>query len=334
MVWRSPIDRAWVFYLSVSVLLGVGPAHAGAFKYRLPSPGCVPTASETVVGYIHTHRVLDKETLLDIARNYELGFNEIELLYPHLDPWLLEPGIRLSVPTLWVLPSTKHEGLVINLPEMRLYRFFPRIKMVKTYPVGIGVLGWETPEGVYRVVKHELNPTWAVPPSLQEEYGAATIPPGPENPLGGYWIGLSLKRYGIHGTNFPWGVGRLVSHGWIRLYPEHIPKLFKETPVGTPVEIICEPVKIGFRNGKVFLEVHPDPYGKIADLEMEARNRLQNLGVWDDVSMDIFKTAMRNRNGVPVCIGKKRKGGDRFSASEAMSWRSTHLSTYRKEGTQ
>jgi L,D-transpeptidase ErfK/SrfK len=218
---------------------------------------------------------------------------------------------------------------------MRLYRFFPEIKMVKTYPVGIGVLGLETPEGVYRVLGREVHPTWAVPPSLQEEYGASTVPPGPENPLGEYWIGLSLNKYGIHGTNFPWGVGRMVSHGCIRLYPEHIAKLFHETPSGTPVEIIYAPVKIGFRNGAIFLEVHPDTYGKVADLEADAKTRLQNLNIWDHVSKDILKTAIRNRNGVPVRIGAERKGGDRVSTSQAICWRSArNLSTQRKEGFQ
>ena len=301
-------SRAGIICLIVWIsccILGEGSAHAGAFKYRLSSPGDNPASVETVVGCIQMHTIAPKETLLDIARNYGLGFNEIQLPYHHLDPWIPEPGLCLSIPTQWVLPPTKHEGVVINLPEMRLYRFFPLIKMVKTYPVGIGDLGWETPQGVYRVVEHEVDPTWEIPPSLQEKYGITWVPPGPENPLGKYWIGLSRKGYGIHGTNFPWGVGRLVSHGCIRLYPEHINQLFKEIPLGTPVEIIYEPVKIGFRNGEIFLEVHPDPYKKFVDLETHTRSRLQELGLWGYISKEGLQVALKTRNGVPAKIGFK-----------------------------
>jgi L,D-transpeptidase ErfK/SrfK len=329
------IFKNWFFFWAVSLLLGVGASHAGAFRYRLPPASGEISAAQTIVGCSQSHTVAPEETLLDIARNYGLGFNEMELLYPHVDPWIPKPGTRLSIPTRWVLPPTRHQGVVVNLPELRLYRFFPEIKMVKTYPVGIGALGWETPEGVYRVVEHEIHPSWLVPPSLRAQYGARVVPPGPQNPLGEYWIGLSLKKYGIHGTNFPWGVGRLVSHGCIRLYPEHIARLFNETPAGTPVEIIYEPVKVGYRNGDIFLEVHPDTYGKVADLAAHSKTRLKNLGIWDDVRKDIFETAIKARNGVPVRIGTGRKGGDRVTTLQAIGWRSAkNVSTQRKEGFQ
>lgn len=308
MVSRSALRAARFLLCTLLFFFSCGYAYSGAFKYRLPSPGDNPKSFETVVGGIQYHTVSEKETLLDIARNYELGFNEVQLLYPLIDPWIPEAGTRLVIPTMWILPATKKEGIVINLPELRLYRFFPKIKMVKTYPIGIGDLGWETPEGAYRVIVHEVNPTWRIPLSLREKYGRSYIPPGPENPLGEYWIGLSRKGYGIHGTNFPWGVGRLVSHGCIRLYPEHISRLFTETPVGTPVEIIYEPIKVGFRQGEIFLEVHPDPYGKIVDLKGHARTILRNLGLLESVSEEKVNAALLVRNGVPFPIGIKREG--------------------------
>ena len=140
---------------------------------------------------------------------------------------------------------------MINLPEMRLYRFFPRIGAVKTYPVGIGGQHGKTPEGTCWVVDRRVDPTWVVPASLKEKYDVPMIPPGPENPLGRYWLGLSRKGYGIHGTDFPWCVGRAVSNGCIRLYPEHIEQLFGKPPVGIWVEIVYEPVKVGFRRGEI-----------------------------------------------------------------------------------
>jgi len=303
--------------LIILILMGGDLACAGAFKYRFSSPGEDPGIEETVVGYIRTHTVTPKETLLDIARDYGLGFNEIQMLYPRIDPWIPEPGRRLSIPTKWILPRTKYQGVVINLPELRLYRFFQRIEMVKTYPVGLGDIGWETPEGIYRVVDRQVHPTWVIPPSLREKYKITNVPPGSNNPLGKYWIGLSRKGYGIHGTNFPWGVGRLVSHGCIRLYPEHIAQLFQEVPVFTPVEIIYEPVKLGVKNGEIFLEVHPDLYGKIADMEEYTQNRIQELGLYDFISKDKVKEALQQENGVPVHVGTIEKGG--VKAGDAVS---------------
>ena len=279
-------------------------AFAGAFEYRLPDQGTTePGEWNTVVGFMQAHTVREHETLLDIARLYGLGFNEIQLLYPGTDPWIPEPGSVVTIPTEWVLPATRHEGIVINVPEMRLYRFFPKIHAVKTYPIGIGDQATRTPEGTCRVADRQVYPTWVIPDSLRWKYAVSMIPPGPENPLGKYWLGLSREGYGIHGTNFPWCVGRSVSNGCIRLYPEHIEQLFQETPVGTSVEIVYEPVKVGFRDGKVFVEVHPDLYGKIHRMEDYALERLQESVGLRCVSMELLRTALKECKGVPVPVG-------------------------------
>ena len=317
-MFKRIIGRCVLQILIILILIGGELACAGEFKHRFASPGEDSSVEETVVGRIRAHTVAPKETLLDIARDYGLGFNEIQILYPEIDPWIPEPGLRLSIPTRWILPSTKYQGVVINLPELRLYRFFPRIGMVKTYPVGIGDLGRETPEGIYRVVECEVRPTWVIPHSLREKDGITRVPPGPNNPLGKYWIRLSRKGYGIHGTNFPWGVGRLVSHGCIRLYPEHIAELFKEVAIGTPVEIIYEPVKIGVKRKEIFLEVHPDLYGRVMDMKEYTRNRLQELGLRDYISIEEVKVALQKHDGVPVRVGTMKKGGDRAMAQEAV----------------
>lgn len=306
--------RSWGYLLSawllslVTVLCALGTGQAGGFRYELPSPGKDPMGWETVVGFIQGHTVEAQDTFLDIARHYGLGFNEMELLYPQFDAWLPPVGSRLLIPTEWVLPETKKEGVVINIPEMRLYRFFSRVRMVKTYPVGIGDEGWHTPVGTYKIVDRQVDPAWSVPKSLREKYGTSLMPPGPENPLGKHWLGLSRKGYGIHGTNFPWAVGRLVTHGCIRLYPEHMELFFQETPVGTPVELIYEPVKIGFRRGEIFVEVHPDIYGKIPNLSEYARRRLQQSGVWPFISPAELEQVVQRRDGVPMRVGALEKG--------------------------
>jgi L,D-transpeptidase ErfK/SrfK len=295
------LNKICLFVLSIFII-GFSPkAIPAGFSY---------SADKTVVGAIRHHIVMSKETLLDIARNFDLGYLEISRLYPDMDPWNPGRGRNLVIPTQWVLPPTKSYGLVINLPEMRLYHFFPKINMVATYPVGIGDIGWETPSAVAHVIDRTADPVWTVPKSLRAKYGMASMPPGPDNPLGKYWIGLSLKGYGIHGTNSPWGVGRLVSHGCIRLYPEDIAILFENVSVNTPVEIVYEPVKIGIRDHNIFIEVHPDIYQRIPDIRTQTIHRLQKLGIMSGVSVLKVKDALEKQSGVPVRVGFLKKGGD------------------------
>jgi L,D-transpeptidase ErfK/SrfK len=301
----------FVLFVVAWFCLSGDQAFAFAYSYHFPGKDEGLEESRTVIGFTQSHTVKPEETLLDIARHYGLGFNELQLLYPTVDPWIPKPGQCLDIPTQWILPKKTKGGIVINVPEFRLYWFIPKTRLVSTYPVGIGVLDWRTPEGRYRVVERELNPTWEIPKSLQEKYGVAQMPPGPDNPLGDRWLGLSGSGYGIHGTNFPWGVGRLVSHGCIRLYPEHIERLFDEVTMGTPVEIIYEPVKIGVMDGKIYIEVHPDIYAKIPNQAEYARNRIEQWGLLEYVSSRLVMDALRKCNGVPVPIGIVPKGGDK-----------------------
>ncbi|MEW6440137.1 MAG: L,D-transpeptidase family protein [bacterium] len=238
-----------------------------------------------------------------MARSYGLGFNEIQILHPDLDPWIPPPGTDLEIPTQWVLPPSRRHGIVINLPEMRLYRFYPAVQMVATYPVGIGDAETPTPEGDYRIVSREVDPTWVIPQSLRAKYDVRAIPPGPDNPLGQFWLGLSLEGYGIHGTDFPWCVGRMISYGCIRLYPEDIEPLYRDVPAGMPVEIVYEPVKIGFKEREIFVEIHPDVYGRFPDFSSYALQVLSEEVRLPDVFMDLFWAAVERSDGMPVAIG-------------------------------
>ncbi len=276
---------------------------SGAYRYQFPSEKVSVKEWNTVIGVIQGHTVKEGETFLDIARDYGLGFNELEILYPDVDPWIPRVGTRLLIPTQWVLPPTSHYGIVINVPEMRLYLFYPKSQLVRTYPIGIGDVDFETPLGVYRVISRQIDPSWTVPKSLRQKYGTAFMPPGPDNPLGKHWLGLSRRGYGIHGTDFPWSVGRLVTHGCIRLYPEHMEQLFQQVAVNTPVEIIYEPVKVGFKGGEIYMEVHPDPYRKIKDLKSHAFRVVERMGLSGSVSPDKVISAVEHRDGVPVKVG-------------------------------
>ncbi|MFW6054446.1 MAG: L,D-transpeptidase family protein, partial [Thermodesulfobacteriota bacterium] len=135
--------------------------------------------------------VKEGETLLDIARLYDLGFNEMQDLYPELDPWIPPEGTELTIPSRWVIPGERRKGIVVNVAELRLYFFRGKEKAVRTFPIGIGRRDWPSPLGTFRVGEKRANPRWYIPRSLQEKYGLKTMPPGPDNPLGNYWIGLA-----------------------------------------------------------------------------------------------------------------------------------------------
>ncbi len=302
------MKKACALLMLVSLLLLPGASFAkGAYTYCFPKKrtGIDPSAL-TVIGASQDYVITKEDTLLDVARNFDLGYNEMVLAYPAIDPWITPAGETLSIPTAWVLPSVNSKGIVINVPELRLYLFFTDIKMVKTYPIGIGVLDSPTPLGRFTIMEKTKNPTWNIPLSLQEEYGRQSMPPGPDNPLGAYRLRLSNFDVGIHGTNIPWGVGRLVSHGCIRLYPEDIEELFSEVKVGTPVEIIYEPVKIGFKEGHIFVEVHPDLYNVITDLFIDTARKLFIYQLWEEIDVDLLSKAVEEHTGIPVDITRKK----------------------------
>jgi L,D-transpeptidase ErfK/SrfK len=279
----------------------------GAYPFRMPEhEESIDPSANTVIGEFRDYVINEKDTLLDIARNFDLGYLDIILFHPDIDPWVPPQGKTIAIPTAWVLPAADNNGIVINVPELRLYLFLNDIHMVKTYPIGLGVLDWTTPFGRFTIVEKTKNPTWNIPPSLQEKYGRQTVPPGPENPLGEYWLRLSNYNYGIHGTNAPWGIGRLVSHGCIRLYPEDIEELFSVVELGTPVHIIYEPIKIGFKDGRIFIEVHPDLYNEISDLLLYTAKKLFTYRIWEEVDLDLLVRALEEKKGVPIDITRKQ----------------------------
>ena len=275
----------------------------GAYPYRFPdSKLSLDPKADTVIGILGEYTIKEKDTLLDVARDNDLGFNEMESLYPDIDPWVPPRGMKLVIPSQWILPQTRKYGLVINIAEMRVYYFLKSIGMVRTYPIGIGDHGWFSPEGTFWVKEKRKKPAWYIPESLQEKYQMKVMPPGPDNPLGDYWLGLSIAGYGIHGTNFPWAIGRLVTHGCIRLYPEDIEKLFPLVRVKTPVEILYEPVKVGLKEGRIFMEVHPDVYQKIPDLKEYGTNKIRSSGLAEKVNQELMLEALEKKQGIPVDI--------------------------------
>jgi L,D-transpeptidase ErfK/SrfK len=277
---------------------------AGPFTYRLPQGSRVDPEAVTVVGQPQTHHIVRYENFFQLAQKYDLGYWELAYYHRNLDPFYLPWETDITIPTQWIIPERKsYPGYLINLAELRGYRFFPGKHEVYTFPVGIGVLDYKSPIGKhFRVQSKVINPGWHIPPHLQAKYGMSYMPPGPDCPVGNRWMGLS--HYGLHGTCYPMGVGRLVSHGCIRHYPEDIIKLFDMTPVGTSVEFIYEPVKFGYLKGRIFVEVHRDIYRKHPDMLKYAISRLEDRNLAGQINWPKFLRAVEEQSGAPVDISR------------------------------
>jgi L,D-transpeptidase ErfK/SrfK len=281
--------------------------------------GCLGEAGAAfdgdLIGQPQIHITNGQETLLDVARDNDLGLLEILAANPGVDPWV--PGEETSVllPTQHILPDAPRDGIVINLAELRLYYFPGKGAAPATHAIGIGRDGFTTPIGESKVVRKATDPTWHPTASTRADNPtlAAAVPPGPDNPLGRYALYLGWKTYAIHGTNKPWGVGRRVSRGCIRLYPEQIEALYPLVPVGTRVSVVDQPVKLGWHQGELYMEVHPD-LSQLDELESGAGFVPRPL---PEVSQAIFErsgteahrldwpvidVALKQRLGIPVQI--------------------------------
>ncbi|MGQ9687438.1 MAG: L,D-transpeptidase [Desulfobaccales bacterium] len=298
------ISRFLIVFFVVLAFGGAPLLAAGPFPYRLPQGPGVDFNAVTVVGTPQSHHIVRYENLYQIARKYDLGFWELAKFHRALDHFYLPWDTDIVIPTQWILPeTTRPPGYLINVAELRGYRFFPDKGEVRTYPIGIGVLDYKTPIGrSFRVQSRVANPSWRIPAGLRWKYNMTVMPPGEDNPVGSHWLGLS--HYGLHGTHAPMGVGRLVSHGCIRHYPEDIKELYDITPVGTTVQIIYEPVKFGYLQGRIFVEIHEDIYFKVVDMFHYALNRLESKGLGSRINWTKFLKAVEEQSGAPVDISR------------------------------
>ena len=293
----------------------------------------LPPLENNIIGSIKTIKAEHKDTLLDIARRHGLGYEDIVKANPNLDIWIPGKDSDVLLPTKYILPNVKREGLVLNLAEYRMY-YFPVPKknekpIVITYPISIGRMDWETPLGETRITAKAKNPSWYPPESIRAEHEAEgdflprIVPPGPDNPLGEYAMRLDIPGYLIHGTNRPAGVGMRVTHGCIRMYPEDIFFLYNELKVGTPVRIINEPIKLGWDERKLFLEVHSSldskqEVNKSFLYENDNLPKKHNLTILtekiiavtkesnrDAIDWQMAETILVDPRGIPVIIGSK-----------------------------
>jgi L,D-transpeptidase ErfK/SrfK len=291
-------------------------------RFVLEQPGVA------VVGTVQATYPDEEDTLPDVARRFNLGFDELARANPGVDPWSLDPKKPIVLPTRFVLPDAPHEGVVINIAAMRLY-YYPKHpagtpQVVITHPIGIGRVGWRTPEGVTRIVSRQKDPVWIPPPSIRREHREngdplpARVPAGPDNPLGAHLFRLSWPGYLIHGTDKPYGVGMRSSHGCLRLYPEDIALLFDEIPISTPVRIVNQPFVLGWSGDSLYVQAFGPLEDDRRDWRHGPRSLLKKAGsspLWrrikaDDERIDwgLARDLAADARGLPVSI--MRRDGD------------------------
>lgn len=297
------ISVFWVFLALLFAEPGFSADSKGLYYYKQKIKNNLTKFPTPMIGEIKVYKIRKTDTLLDIARSFSLGFAELKICNSGVDPWIPPEDEILVIPSEWILPECSFKGIVINIPEMRLYYFIPKTNSLYTFPIGLGMEDWQTPKGKFKVTGKKENPTWYVPKSIRStmEEPKTVVPPGPDNPLGKYFLSLS-RGYGIHGTNSPWSIGRLTTHGCIRLYPEDMEFFYRIANVGTTVEILYQPVKIGIKNNKLYIEVYDDIYGVVKNPVKETISLLRKLGYIDKVDIEKIKSALEEKSGLPVCI--------------------------------
>ena len=358
MIQRLSVARAWPLALAVFVL-------GGCSLFRKPEPVAPPPPSpppapalptpeathkfvlandgDEVVGYVQKTVVGKDDTLPDIARRFDVGYEEILLANPGVDPWLPGAGREVVVPTRFVLPAAPHEGLVVNVAAMRIFYFPPHKKGEKqtviTHPIGIGKVGWKTPEGTTKIVSRQKDPVWVVPKSVRDEHAQdgdilpAKVAAGPDNPLGRHMFRLGWPSYLMHGTNKPYGVGMRSSHGCLRLYPEDIAVLFDLIPIGTKVTVVNQPYLFGWHDGKLYLQAYAVMEDDKRDWSKSRKRLLDRLLApklrkrisdhdqeidWDEVGelahapRGVPVPVTGERNGMDAVLAEARKVDDRL----------------------
>ncbi|MEY4210324.1 MAG: hypothetical protein RLZ92_703 [Pseudomonadota bacterium] len=284
----------------------------------------LPTAVET-----HVFKVQDEQsslginahvpanpndTLSDLARHFGLGFDEIQMANPGVDPWVLNDKQGIILPLQYLLPEAPKKGIVINLANMRLFFYPPKqAGTVVTYPIGIGRDGWNTPLGKTTVISKRYKPDWTAPKSILEEHRLLNEPlpkvirSGPDNPLGLYAMNLGFKGYLIHGTNKPYGIGMQVSHGCIQMYPEDIELLFSQVDLNTPVNIVHQPYMLGFKDRVLYVEAHPALEKWKSQQKSQRQNLYKRLKIAAtnyhlNLDWQKIEQALKQADGVPIAV--------------------------------
>jgi L,D-transpeptidase ErfK/SrfK len=266
-------------------------------------------ANAAVTGGVFSYDVKSGDNLVSIGARFGAGARALARANSVGEKAIIKPGQKLTVDNSHIVPEPLEEGALINVPQRMLYLFHEN-NVIASYPVGLGKPSWPTPTGEFRILNLEKNKCWCVPQSIQEEMRregkkvVTRVPPGPDNPLGGYWIGLNMPGFGIHGTIAPSSIYRFQSHGCIRMHPEDIAQLFPRVQKGMRGRLIYAPVMIEkLAGGRVLAEVHPDIYNRYGSPLSALRAIAGSKNLTAEIDWDKAAEVAAERQGTPLDIG-------------------------------
>lgn len=294
--------RSWIVRAATVALIGLSTMSL-----------VVAQPPQTMVGGTFEHTVVRGETWQSLGSRFGIEPALLAILNQRPLGRPLKVGESLWIDNRHLVPAAPDSGIVINIPQRMLF-LKANGHVVGSYPVALGRPSWPTFVGPFTVDAAEVDPVWDVPPSIQEELRRAgkkvltRVPPGPSNPLGKYWLGLSEPNFGIHGTIAPRSIYHFETHGCIRLHPEDIADLWPRVSVGTAGEIVYEPLLLAVMpEGTILLEAHRDVYRQHPhDPEDTVRMRAQHLGVEERIDWDAVRSALAAREGTPRDVTRKR----------------------------
>lgn len=221
-------------------------------------------------------------------------------------------GQKLSINYRHIIPAIRNNGIVINLAQRRLFLFKDGKLVGHSHLIAAGDPSWQTPTGPFHVISHIKDKTWVVPASIQAEMRdkgqpvLTAVPPGPDNPLGGYWIGTSLPNIGIHGTIEPESIFRYESHGCMRMRHEDIQEVFSRVKKGDSGQVIYSPVMLAMsKDGKIYLEAHPDVYHKDPDPYTEVKTLADENNLTDFIDWNKVADVLQQKPGFAVLVGTR-----------------------------
>jgi L,D-transpeptidase ErfK/SrfK len=274
----------------------------------------LPDPSNALVGNIQYVATQQGDNTTTVAQRFNLGLNAIIAANPGArESTFFPPGVYIKIPTAFLLPSLPRHGIVINLPEMRMYYYPKNGGMVMTYPIGIGKIGKTIPIQNTSITRKKINPHWIPPKDIREfneEQGITlprVMPPGPDNPLGPYAIYLRIPTFLIHSTIFPESIGRRASFGCIRMNESDIKQFFPLVEAGTPVAIVDMPAKIGWEGNQLYMEAHPPLEERTKQINVDnvveqIENSLPKQGV-TLVNWQLVSYLAEQPDGVPHEVG-------------------------------
>lgn len=274
--------------------------------------GAAPQAAEgqtLLTGAVRDHQVQAGETLYAIAARIGVDVATIAADNGLRADGRLAIGQRLRLDARHIVPAgVAPDTIVINLPQR--HAFVSDGGEIRALPVAVGKRSWPTPAGAMTIVEKETNPTWDVPASIREEARRGgrelplRVPPGPDNPLGAFWMRLSEGSVGLHGTNAPSSIYKAVTHGCIRFHPDDIAWLYPRVPVGTKVVLVYQPILLTPFDGGIWLEAHPDIYGRLRDPRAEVRRLAEAAGLTSQLDWTAVERVLAARHGVARPVGQ------------------------------